>query len=769
MGGGGIAEWFSADWKGDPSSIHLKNIVKAEIQTKGKQLEVNMTDKYAKTRQMAANYKIIYQREFRKLINGLTKELGLPPLSENQDPYKWVENFTSQDTAKGKENQKKSDVIDKYAELIKSQITDSQDMALYNELIYKGDYEMAFELGIKYYLFNLNKWEDRWADEAIDDLMHFNKFCGEWHTDLITGRPVIERFVPEQLHTSPFKRKDGEDITYYWIEYDIPFGEFTKQIGRNLTPEKLKEVFMLNKQQGSRHGLSWIDAYNLNNASLTRDNAMIRIGKAAFLSQDMSVIIEDTTTGTLTPITDLTWQPMEDESHLNRIEKNYNVWRWWYYIPPTLSEINNIGNYAWQANFIFELQKNQDQQRYGEDGRYSRCPLVIYDNSSQATFTDIVQAAMPMIHHCRHKFQNCLVNDFDAVIFADDLIGGLMGAVEESNNISAGDPDKDTGGNGQDAYMAQWKMIQQGGKGFLKFRDNKTGDPLFDPSKLMIHIKNEYVEKAETYLNLLALQYDKLVKSLALSPITTGEGAKPRTPVKGMEQTVEASKQATFFIQKPYEAVVKMYGERLIYYIIEIAKEAKRGYTKRFDEFMDNVGYANGLAVEGMADVPPETVGLTVNYVDNQAKKDFIMQLALQHVQTKELDDDFLYLLMGVDNWKYSMVLMRIAIKQKRKQAQEDAQQQQQFIMEQKQADLATANALNDSKATATDQNTVTAGKVKDMINRSLNEAKAQTQSLLKQQAGQQKLQENAQKAEIEKELILLEAAVENKGAAAAK
>lgn len=751
-GGGGKAEYFSSDWKANPIYIHLKNIVKAEIQKTGKELEVNMTDKFAKTRQMKENYRIIYQREYRNLVNALTEMLGLPKLSESQDPYKWAQKFNAENTAKGQENREQSDVIDKYSDLIKNQITDSQDLALYNELIYKGDYEMAFELGIKYYLFNLNKWEDRWADECIDDLMHFNKFCGEWHTDLITGRPVIERFVPELLHVSPFKRKDGEDITYYYIEYDIPFSDFTKQVGRNLSPEKLKQVFILNKSQGSRHGLDWTASFDLNNASLVRDNAMIRIGKAAFLSQDMSVFIENTQAGTLTQVSDITWQPMEDETHLNRMEKNYNVWRWWYYIPPTLSDANNLANYVWQSQFIFQLQKNQDQQRYGEDGRYSKSPLVIYDNSSQATFTDITQTFMTKINHSWHKFQNCLVNDFDASIFADDFVGGLVAAVDEDNNIKSGDPDNDTGGNGRDAFMEQWKMIQQGGKGFLKMRDNKTGDLILDPSKLVLQVKNGYLEKAEKYLGIILMQYDLLIKSLALSPMTAGEEVKPRTPVAAIEQSLKASDSATFFIQKPYEAVMKMWGERLIRYIIDIAKEAKGGFRKRFEEFMDNVGYANGLAVEGMEDVPPESVGMTVNYVDNTSKKEFVMQLAVEYVKTKQLDEDFLYLIMGTDNWKYAMVLMRMAIKNKKKELEKQAQQQHDMIMQQKEADLAIANALQSAKATATDQNIVTQGKVDEMINRALNEEKYKAQSLLKAQTDQQRKSENDQKAELKKQ-----------------
>jgi hypothetical protein len=742
LGGGGTAEHFSSDFKANPIYIHLKNIVKAEMQKTGKQLEVRLTDKYAKTRRMNENYRILYRGMFRNLINHFAKEIGIPGVSESQDPYKWAENFMS-----GGQGKQMNDVVDKYIDLIRNQITDSQDIALYNELIYKGDYEMAFELGMDYYINTLNKWDERWADEFIDDIMLFNKACGEWTTDLITGRPLIERFVPESLWVSPFSRKDGEDIEYYFIEYSISFGEFTKVIGRDLSPAELQEVFMINKSQGSCHNIEWIpETFAIGRTNLTRDNAMIRVGRAAFLSQDISVQLEDTNTGFTYIPTDIRWAPLP---HERRIEKHFNVWRSWYYIPPTGSQTNNA-DYVWQSRYIFQLKKNEDQYRFGTDGIFSKSPLVIYDNSSQATYQDIVEAFMPKINHAWHKFQNCLVNDFDAVIFSDDFIGGLTGAVEEQNNVRVVGSQTPTGGTGKDAYLQQWKMIIQSGKGFLKMRDN-NGQMILEPDKLMVHIKNDYLEKAEKYLMTIVMQYDLLVKALALSPMSAGEEVKPRTPVAAIEQNLKAQDSATFFVQKGYETFKKMYGERAIQHILLICRDAKDGYTKRYQEFMDNVGYANGLAIEGIADTDPNYVALKVDYVDNTAKKEFIMQLAVEYVKTKDLSEDFLYLIMGCENWKYAYVLMRLAIKQRKKEMQEEQARQQQYIMEQKQMDLNIMIAAQGAKDAGKDQNIVTQGRVDDMVQQSLNKAKYETQARLAMQKDQQRQSENNQKTELDK------------------
>lgn len=751
MAQGGTASYFSSDWKANPAYLHLKNIVKARIEKSGKQLEVNLTDKYAKTRRMNHNYTILYRDLFRELINEYAPEVGLPTISKNEDPFKWVKQFTED---QNKEGETTGAVVDNYVDLIRNQITDSQDLALYNELLYKGDYEAAFELAIDYYIFKLNKWRDRWEDEFIDDVMHFNKASGEWYTDLMTGRPVIERFVPERLWVSPFKRKDGEDLMYYFIEYNITFADFARTIGKDLTPEKLKEVFLYQKTQGASHGISWIE--NINVPNRTRDNAMIRVGKAAALTQDIWVG-EDLTQGKLNssyslyePMPD-TWEPLEENS--KKVEKYYNVWYSWYYIPPTTNSLSNA-DFQWQAQFIFDIKKNQDQQRYGEDGRFSKSPLVIYDNSTQASFTDITQYYMPKIHHAAHKFQNCLVNDLDAVVLADDFIGGLLAAVDEGNKINPANPNEATGGDGRDAMLEQWKMIQQGGKGFLKMTD-KNGIPIIDPSKLVLNIKNGYLEKAEKYLAMIALLYQEMSASLAQSPATSGEAIKPRTPVAALELSLKSSQDSTFNIQKTYEAFLKQYGERMIQYILQIAKESKEGYSKRWEELLTNIGYANGLSIEGMADVPPESVGLTIEMIDSEAKKDFIMQLATEYVKTKQLGIEFLDLLLSIDNWKEGMLLMRIGIKQAKKEAQQEAAIQQQYIMQQKQGDLQIALALVQGKSQGKQQEIVTQGKVQDMINQSLNAAKFKTQSDLKTQTSNSRMQETDNKMNKEAELEL--------------
>ena len=679
-GSGGEAKYFSSDRKAYPIYIRLQNTIRAEVQRTAKQIEVNFTDKFAKTRKMRDNYRILYSKLVRDTINEYAPLVGLPKISDSQDPYKFIKSIGEDETKKEAKPMGSGDVISKYVDLIKNQIQDSQDIVLYNELIYKGDYEQAIEKGIQHYMFNQNKWDERWSDEFFDDIRHFNKACGEWYTDKVTGRPVIERFVPEILYVSPFKRKDGSDIQYYFTEYLISFADFVKTIGHGLSPEKLKQVFEYQKQQGSTHGFDWIEISE--RPYKMWDDAMIRVGRCSCLTQDYEIDLDNV--DALFPTmyqAELDWMERKDNKYKQQPSlKNYNVWRTFYYIPPTQNHLSNA-DYAWQANFIFDIKKNQDQFRTGEDGRYVKSPLVIYDNGKQASFTDIMKAYTDKIDFAWQNYQNCLINDIDSLVLSDDFLGGILSSVEEENNVSSGIPREPTGGNGEDPAHEQWQMIKQGHKGFLKMTD-KQGKPILDPSKLMLTFKNGMLEKAELWMAQIATLYNQLIVALGSE---SGE-AKPRVAVLGVEQQQQTNDNSRWFIEKSYSTFVKSYAENFVQYLFTIAKEpSDYGFHDRWKEFYEAIGLANGLALEGLADIPPESCGLTISFVDTTAKKNFIIEQAKAFASQGKIDDEIVDMLIGMDNWKVMALMLRISIKKRKKElaAQEALKHERDMELEQ--------------------------------------------------------------------------------------
>lgn len=745
-GGGGQANYITADRKANPIYIHLLNNMRAEIQRTGKQIEVNFTDKYSKTRKMRDSYKALYSRQVRAIINDFCKELGIPPISESQDPYKWIKNFSKQQQPGADGKEMGNDVVGKFSDLIKNKIESNEDLMLYNEMVYKGDYEQAIEKGIDYYMFKLNRFDDRHSDSVFDDIRHFNKSSMEWYTDRITGRPSLEYFDPAILYVSPFRRKDGDDIQYYFTEYEITFADFIKTVGFGLKPEKLKEVFLWNKSQGSCHGTSWLE--ELDRPNRTRDNAMIRLGRCAVLSQDYEINMDEVKANwPQYEKTGLSWdQYVANEYKIRRDQKNYNVWRTFYYIPPTAAQLTNA-DYAWQANFIFDIRKNQDQFRTGEDGRYSKCPLVIYDNSRQASTTDIVEAFMGRINFAWQSYQNCLVNDIDATILSDELMGGLLAAVDEENTTNPREGTEPTGGNEVAAAAEQWKMIRQAGKGFLKFVD-KQGKPIIDPSKLLLVYKNGYLERADKFMGQIVNLYQQLNIALGNDP----NASKPRVTTPGIQEAVKGSENSRWFMAKGYEFMVKACAERFVRYILMCGTETKElGYTDRYDEFKDILGVTDGLLIEGLEDVPPESVGLNIDYVDNSGKKDLVIKLAENYIAQGKIDDDILYLIMGADNWKYAFCLIRMSLVKRKKEAAAQQQLQHEQIMEQKDADLKIAKALTAAKGDAKDKNIQTQGQVDARLAALEDQIKGRTMATQKEQLKNNKIEQDNNKEQLQR------------------
>ena len=79
MGKGGTAEYFAADFKAHPFNIYLRNNLRARLNKIGieNDIQVNEIDKYAKSQKQKDKDRIIWQREFRNLINEVNQKIGL--------------------------------------------------------------------------------------------------------------------------------------------------------------------------------------------------------------------------------------------------------------------------------------------------------------------------------------------------------------------------------------------------------------------------------------------------------------------------------------------------------------------------------------------------------------------------------------------------------------------------------------------------------------------------------------------------------------------
>ena len=748
MGGGGKAEYIASDFKDCPIDVHLDNILRTKLDKIGfeNKVQVNEIDKFAKSQKQKDKDKIIYQREFRKLINSVHEMLHLPPIKESETPYAYVKSLSEKDP----DNTLKD--VDNLLDYIKSEIHDNQDLTLYETYLYKGDIERAFELGIEHYLINLNKWRIK-GSRFNNDVKHFLKACGRWYIDETNGRGTVDYLEPDYLFTSPFIQENGEDITFWHYEYYVTFAEFVRMFGQGLTDAQLKEVFELNRNQGGNHRMDFNKA-----GSIKGSNASIKIGMFSILTQDADKFSEKYANNKI-PVWQrkpLSWLPKEgtEKEEGEMRQKIYNTWYSCYYIPPPGDRTarNTQADWAWQSQYVFNIHKDIDMYRYGVDMRYAKSTLVIWKDESRLTFTDIKEAFMPKIRTTWHKFQNCLVQDTTALAMSNDFLGGLLKAVDEQNKTNPADPDNPTGGNGLDAAMQSMRMLKQGGMAFLNFRD-KNGNLILDPSKLFVPIDTKHLDKAERYIKIILEQYNMMTLALAQNDTSEGQ-AKPRVAAQGVEESLAVAKEGLWFVEKPCREFLIMYGERCVQHILNMIKERKRyGYKQRWEEFSSVICMANVLMLEGIEDMQPEEIGLTVTLEDVRAKQQEFTMIAREFLRDGKIEYGDVQMIESAiqQNYKYGSALLNISTKKmQREEAAKQAMMHQQQ-MELKDQDLKIAMALNNAKAEGKNSNIKVKGQVDAMVADIINKAKAQTMALQKQQLLNNKLQQEKQKHELKR------------------
>lgn len=764
MGGGGEAKYFASDFKDFPIAVHIKNIRQARLDKipLENNIQVNEIDKFAKSQRQKDKEKIIYQRAARMMIEEIINDLGgaksgFPPLSPSETPYQYIDRLQNQKTGK------KVDDLSLLLDQIRVRMKDAPDYwAIYDRYIYKGDIERAFELGIKHYLLDQNKW--RLISEFFNrDIENFNRVCGEWYIDMTTGRGVVRYLDPQYLWTSRFKQIDGSDIQYWFYEEYVTFADFIKMFAMTLTDQQIKEVLLLNKSSisaGTANSVEYeIERWSSWNMS-QRDNSLIKVGKFSVLTQELNAFSE-----TYFPDMNFaweprpsTWEPDKDSAEIKQ-QRAYNVWYSCYYIPPPQSKYisNAVSDWNWQSQYIFNIQKEIDMYRYGVDQRYAKSSLVIY-KSDKPSCTDIEEAYMPKIRTMWHKFQNCLVQDTNAVVIDWDFMMGILNATDEANNNPNSNDENPTGGNGINAGLEQFRMMRQGGIAFMKFRDkNGNYPPGFDPSKFFVNIDTKHLDKAEKYLTIILQQYELMKSALAESDITEGQTPKPRTPVDGIKASLESSKNAFWFVEKPVREFLIMYGERVVQHILQMTKERdKYAYTKRWEEFEDVVGLAHALMIEGVSDLDPEDIGLTVSLEDTQAMREYIFMMANEMVKNKEVSREGAMLAIETanTNYKYAFALLMLEGKRQEERNAELAEREHEKQMELGQQQLQIAITLQQAKDQGKNSNIEMQGKIDEILQNQMIQGKAQTMLQQDQQRNTLKQQENEQKArlDIEKE-----------------
>lgn len=666
----GKAEYFSADWKGNPIFVHLNNIIDAKTERTRNNIMVKAADEFSKMNQQRENEKILGQKNFRAFINEMNSQFGFPPLGDNEDPFAYVERIGMEDKlAEGSKQGPGASMPTGMIDSLKSAIEDNEDLALFNEYLWKDGVEIASEIGIEHYLFVLNRFLE-YSEDILSDIRLINRYILRFYTSKTTGLPVLERMEPDRVWVSKFKKKDGSDMIHWFTEYDVSFGDFVRMFGAKLSPKQLREVFDLNRQS---HGIR-----NYEKCSFSqRNNASIRIGYIEFESQDMEVWSDWTYKGNPKFQKEAPdYQPSEHQQKkfgAKRVESNYNVWRSCYYLPLIATEqMAGSTDFSKQAQYIYDLGKLQDQQRYGADFRYAKNSLITFASEKPSWF-EIMDEFMPIIHLLWNQAKNDWANAMPhGLLWFEEFLTSTIAMVDEAEK------------DGKDLKGELINKIRQTGSGIARrfARDNEQNQ---GQEKPFMEIKTGHLETATERINSIMVVYQLMTRALGISEVSEGMDPKARQSLGGIQMAAEGTSNATYSIDRAYSKAIIQAGERLLYYFKEIVDE---GESERLQDFVDIVGQANGMAMKSIKDIPTHKLGLRVDNIITDEQKAMVNQLASQLASAGMLEPDIALFITQVDNLKYSYAILRLKMKQKAREIEQSKQAERDYQLQLKQMDL---------------------------------------------------------------------------------
>jgi hypothetical protein len=739
---GGRAEYFKSKWDTCPIYAHLETIQEAEL----KKLPVNIvckaSDEFSMLKQEKDNAQILGMPQMRNFVNGMNKHFGIRQLRPDESPYRFIKQMADAKTSpKKRRTQPAVDVVDS----LKANIWNDEQLALYNTYIYKDGAEIGVEISIKEFMQVINKWKII-AAQIIPDIKNFNCHTVQCTTSYTTGYPVIDYLDPSYVYVSPFVLPDMSDITFWYMEKDISFGEWVRRFGAKLTDEQKKQFFIKNRQY---HNIST----NYSDLKIFQRNAAkCRIGYMECQTQNMDVYSEYTDNGNkmykkMSP-DDYNYTPTQTGRRLKqakRIEQHYNVWYKFYYQPLTLTDTASASGttgFQEQSLFIYDFGLLQDQQREGEDFKYAKASLRGY-KIKRMSFSKIMHTYMDDIIHLWHQFQNDIANSRpDGVIWAKEVIEAMMEWVDIP----------DQGMNKQQKTMEYIKMLHQTGSGLASVVD-KEGKAI--DIKPFVKTDLNSLDTAAKRLGLITSLYQMMTQSLGINPIAEGQAPQARTNLGGITASLAAGSNSRYFLEEAYISTVENVADWLMYYIKEVIDEGEN--SPRFQNLMDIVGQANAMALESLKDIPMHRMHL---HLENQLTDEFkkqIMQVADSMAAAGVLTPDVVLYLSIIENAKQAYGIL--ALKLKQAQAQQIAQQQAQ-----QQAQAAQAKMENDLKIAqinATSQgNYVTHEMMKQWdykIAQLLEGIKSQTTTATTQMRGQQKIEEKVVQHHLDKKLAATE------------
>jgi hypothetical protein len=663
-GKGGQAAYFKSNWQTCPIYMHLENIKEAQLKKLPLQMVCKAADEFSKLKQQTDNDKIIGAKYLRAFLNEINPQFGMRTLRKDEDPFAFINQIestpdpqTQQQGTPPPTGQKSPQTANPTSQIeaIKAKIFDNDTLSIYNQYLYKDGVEVGIEIGIDTYLNSINKYKQSILPRIISDIKNFNAHIVRHYTSETTGRPVVEYQEPHMVKIGPCRKEDLSDNTFVIKEWEISFGEFVQMAGADLKPEILKEIFEKNRQFHNLMG----DYERI--STFQRNSAKIRIGYHEFETQNMDVYADYVSEygNKVFKKVDDDYAPAQwaqKKLGAKRVEKHYNIWYSFYYIPlDSLYTISGTTSFSDQAKYIFKFGPIQDQIREGDDYRYAKGTFCGY-KTKRFSFARIEHSFMPEIVKLWHLFQNDLSQSMsDGAIWDTSVLSGMM------KYIDSGKTDKDA-----KKQMEVLKYIRQTNTAIADM-NSEDGEQKIGKKTLFEKVSINSLDTAIKRLEIITQLYEMLTKSLGFNEVTEGQTPAARTNLGGINLSQMASSNASYHMEEALIAGYLTLGERIMYYIKDIVDEG----GSRLDEFTDMVGQANSMAAQSIKDIPLHRLNLHLENQMTDELKQQIMTTANEMARAQIISPDQVLFLMFVENVKYAYAILAIEIRAGQKALQD--------------------------------------------------------------------------------------------------
>lgn len=704
---GGKAEFVNTDWSSCPLIQSVNRITKSYIINKMADISVRGIDKISIDKKMAKRQQDILRQYVIDTINFIGGKLGDAPLPSNYN----INSIADESLP--------TEVNTSLIEQVRMELANNDmSFALLSEVgALKDGVELTHEIMTNYYLDSL-KFRLRILDDVVSDIMKANIVSYRFYTSAMDGTPQVIYIDPLKLNVGPFVEKDSRDKDYWFYEDTITWGEWMKMVGGKLDESLLKEVYEANRNAFFPNNSSY-PVWNNQSYTISFQNAIlntaIRIGYF-----ECKKHVYDEKTG-----------------------KYYDQIIKFYYLP-----ITGGTGLTFNEKFIFELGPLQDMYRFGGMLQYSDFSLVLYRDNSMSSWYEVQEPSLHRLNYLWNQYLNTATAIVPrGVIFSEEtlreIVDEMVKAVEE-DMAENGQEITGSYGRWQKMMNETIKKYVQSGRGIFKRRSGDANEKQLDPPTFSI--QHQIYDDLQRLIQEMMSLYNMMIMSLGTNPVMLGQAPKQHQTLKGIELASQSTGTMLEQMSEMAEAAVTEFGRRMIYYnqstAMEFGKDLKPK-TPRAEQMAAIIGTQGVGWQEIGRDMPVQQCTFLIENRPTDEQRILLFDYTMQLEQKGLVPVGTALMVQEIKNYKLAKLYVMANVAKQQRVAVEN--QMQLMERQAQQAQMMNQQAMAQQAQIMKMQNDLK--NENDALKAQLKE---QGMSKNIQERGENRIEENAQKAAID-------------------